>query len=58
MLYAMGNNPSAARVTGIPFRPMVVAQYAISAFIAYLVAPYIQCGESNIGRQGFSDFSA
>lgn len=34
--YAMGNNPSAARVSGVPFRPMTVALYAISAFIAYL----------------------
>src|SRR5690606_29826392 len=34
-VYAMGNNPNAARVTGVPFRPMVVAQYAISAFVAY-----------------------
>jgi ribose transport system permease protein len=34
MTYAMGNNPGAAKITGVPFRPMIVAQYAITALIA------------------------
>ena len=33
--YAMGNNPEAARITGAPMRPMIVAQYALSAMVAY-----------------------
>lgn len=33
--YAMGNNPEAARTTGVPMRPMIVAQYCLSAIIAY-----------------------
>jgi ribose transport system permease protein len=35
-IYAMGDNPLAARVTGIPTRPMMLLQYALSAAIAFL----------------------
>ena len=34
-IYAMGDNPLTARVTGIPTRPMIVLQYLISALIAF-----------------------
>jgi ribose transport system permease protein len=34
-LYAMGDNLSAARITGIPVRPMTVLQYLISSIIAF-----------------------
>jgi ribose transport system permease protein len=36
LIYAMGDNPLAARVTGIAVRPMIVLQYAASATIAFL----------------------
>ncbi len=32
----MGDNPLTARVTGIPTRPMMLLQYALSGFVAYL----------------------
>jgi ribose transport system permease protein len=35
-LFAMGDNPAAAHVTGVPMRPMVVAQYVMSALIAFV----------------------
>lgn len=35
-IYAMGDNPIGARVTGIPTRPMMVAQYVLSAAIAFV----------------------
>jgi ribose transport system permease protein len=35
-LYAMGDNPAAARIAGIPVRPMVVLQYTISGVIAFI----------------------
>jgi ribose transport system permease protein len=54
MLYAMGNNPNAARVTGIPFRPMVVAQYAISAFIAYLAGLILASSAAAINARLFN----
>ena len=35
-LYAMGDNPAAARSSGIPTRPLMVAQYVLSALIGYV----------------------
>jgi ribose transport system permease protein len=34
-VYAMGDNPLAARIAGLPVRPMIVAQYIITGLIAY-----------------------
>jgi ribose transport system permease protein len=34
-LFAMGDNPAAAHVTGVPVRALVVAQYVMSALIAF-----------------------
>ncbi|MDO9525244.1 MAG: ABC transporter permease [Gemmobacter sp.] len=34
-LFAMGDNPKAARVAGIPVRPMMLAQYVLTAIIAF-----------------------
>lgn len=52
--YAMGNNPNAARVTGLPFRPMVVAQYAVSAFIAYLAGLLLASSAAAINARLFN----
>lgn len=35
-IYGMGDNPLAARITGIPVRPMIVVQYAIISMIALI----------------------
>ena len=35
-IYAMGDNPIAARVAGIPTRPMMMLQYVIAALVAFL----------------------
>lgn len=37
MLRAMGDNPAAARLSGLPVRPMVVATFVIAALFACLV---------------------
>ncbi len=34
--YLMGENYLAARITGIPTRPMIVIQYALSSFVAFI----------------------
>jgi ribose transport system permease protein len=34
-IYAIGDNPFAARVTGIPSRPIIVLQYVLAALIGY-----------------------
>ncbi len=54
MLYAMGNNPNAARVTGLPFRPMVIAQYAISATIAYAAGLILASSAAAINARLFN----
>jgi ribose transport system permease protein len=40
-VYAVGDNPAAARTFGLPTRPVVIAQYAASAFIAFLAGVLI-----------------
>lgn len=35
LVYAAGDNPNAARTMGLPTRPIIVAQYVISALIAF-----------------------
>tara|TARA_R110002020_G_scaffold375654_1_gene586864 strand:+ start:420 stop:1166 length:747 start_codon:yes stop_codon:yes gene_type:complete len=35
-IYATGDNPLTARTSGLPTRPVIVAQYVISALIAFL----------------------
>ena len=35
-IYAIGDNISTARITGIPVRPMIILQYVISAVMAFL----------------------
>lgn len=34
-IYSIGDNPAAARITGVPMRPTIVIQYLISAVIGY-----------------------
>ncbi|MCO5072269.1 MAG: ABC transporter permease [Rhizobiaceae bacterium] len=36
-IYAIGDNPDSARTLGLPVRPVIVAQYTLAAFIAFLV---------------------
>jgi len=40
-VYAVGDNPAAARTFGLPTRPVVISQYAASAFIAFLAGVLI-----------------
>ena len=35
-IYALGDNPSAARITGIAVRPLIILQYALSAVVAFI----------------------
>jgi len=34
-VYALGDNPAAARISGVPVRPLIVLQYVIAALIAF-----------------------
>ena len=42
-IYAHGDNPDAAGITGIPTRPLTMLEYAFSALVAY-VAGLVQAG--------------
>jgi len=53
-VYAMGNNPESARITGVPMRPMIVAQYAISAFIAFGAGLILASSTSAINARLFN----
>ncbi len=53
-LYAMGNNPEAARISGIPIRPMIVAQYAVSALVAYGAGLILASSASAINARLFN----
>lgn len=53
-LYAMGENPTAARITGVPNRPMILLQYLLAAAIAFLagliMATSVDSIETRIAR--------
>ena len=53
-LYAMGDNPVAARVAGVPIRPLIVAQYMTVAAIAFVAgvvaATSVDSVETRIAR--------
>ncbi len=53
-LYAMGSNPAAARTTGAPMRPMIIAQYMISAVVAYLAGLILASSASAINARLFN----
>jgi ribose transport system permease protein len=54
LVYAMGNNPAAAKITGVPFRPMVVSQYVASSFIAYVAGLILASSASAINARLFN----
>jgi len=53
-LYAMGDNPSAARITGVPMRPLIVLQYVSCAAIAFvagvIMATSVDSMETRVAR--------
>lgn len=50
-IYAIGDNPAAARLTGMPVRPVTVAQYVISGLVAYLVGLVIVASNSGLNTR-------
>lgn len=51
LLRAMGTNPAAARITGLPVRPMIFAQYVASGLIAYLAGLVMASSASAINAR-------
>jgi ribose transport system permease protein len=54
VLYGMGSNPSTARTTGAPIRAMIMAQYIISALIAYLAGLILAASAAAINARLFN----
>lgn len=46
-IYSIGDNPNAARTTGIPVRPIMVLQYVLAALIAVL-AGFVMSSSNNL----------
>lgn len=50
-IYGMGDNPSAARITGIPVRPMIVVQYVLISIIALVAGIVMATALSHINTR-------
>lgn len=50
-IYAVGDNPLAARLTGLPHRPMIVAAFVGSSVIAYLAGLVMAASVSQISTR-------
>ncbi len=53
-IYASGDSPSAARITGIPVRPMVVFQYVVSAVVATFAGLVLAASSNNMDTRIFN----
>ena len=45
-IYASGDNPAAARIAGVPLRPLIVSQYVITALVVYAAAGLVMAATS------------
>lgn len=52
-IYAMGDNPLAARITGVPVRPMIVLQYVLIALIALVAGIVTATAVSSMNTRVF-----
>ena len=50
-IYAHGDNPEAARLSGIPVRPLTILEYSLSAVIGYLAGLVLMAMLSSIDTQ-------
>jgi ribose transport system permease protein len=50
-IYAHGDNPEAARLSGIPLRPLIILEYSLSAVIGYLAGLVLMATLSSIDTQ-------
>jgi ribose transport system permease protein len=53
-IYAIGDNPGAARIAGIPVRPVVVLQYGISAVVSLFAGLVMAASASNMDMRIFN----
>jgi len=53
-IYAIGDNPSAARIAGIPVRPMVILQYVIAAVVSVFAGLVMASSANNMDTRIFN----
>ncbi|MBP6898097.1 MAG: ABC transporter permease [Pseudacidovorax sp.] len=53
-IYAMGDNPNAARATGLPTRPMVVLEYVLAALIGVFAGMVMAASVSSMPTRIFN----
>ncbi|WP_340109727.1 ABC transporter permease [Pikeienuella sp. HZG-20] len=53
-IYAIGDNPAAARNSGIPVRPIIILQYCLSASIALFAGLVLSASSSNMDTRIFN----
>ncbi|MBZ9864822.1 ABC transporter permease [Mesorhizobium sp. CA15] len=53
-VYAAGDNALAARIAGLPLRPLIVAQYVISALIAFLAGVVMAAAVSGMSTRVYN----
>jgi ribose transport system permease protein len=53
-VYASGDNALAARITGLPLRPLIVAQYVMSSLIAFLAGVVMAAAVSSMSTRVYN----
>jgi len=53
-IYASGDNPQAARIAGLPYRPLLVTQYVVSSCIAYVAGLVMAASVSGMNTRIFN----
>ena len=53
-IYAAGDNPLAARITGLPLRPLIVVQYVVSSVIAFLAGIVMAAAVSGMSTRVYN----
>lgn len=53
-IYAIGDNPGAARIAGIPVRPIVILQYVIAAVVSVFAGLVMAASASNMDTRIFN----
>lgn len=53
-VYAMGDNPAASRIAGLPVRPMIVAQHVITGLIAFAAGLIMAATASGMSTRVFN----
>lgn len=51
LIYAIGDNPTAARTAGIPVRPLIITQYVITSIVSFLAGLVMAAANSGMSTR-------